>query len=192
MQSFFWPLPFNNSSKENTNHLNSCGKKEPYIDGRRASLHTQNKANISPAKSQVNRAVPTKNCKAPLKLSPFFVFCLSSQKTTLWFSERLRKSGIWCLLHLIYRSCPPFSHWGIEYPVKQVLPPVCNLSGNPRLITFFSSNIWHRREPAVHWQALCTGCCFQRFQNPALSAFMGKLLHIFLPLSLTPCAEYLH
>lgn len=137
MQSFFWPFPFTNSSKEKTNHLNSCGKKGLNIDGRRASMHTQNKANISPGKNQVNRAVPTKNSKAPLKLSSFFVFCLSSQKTKLWFSERLRKSGIWCLLHLIYRFCPPFSHWGIEYSVKQVLHPVCNLSGNPRLITFF-------------------------------------------------------
>lgn len=127
MQSFFWLLPFNNSSKENfSDHYPSVtpqrkiltiwipvGKKGLYIDGRRVSIQTQNKANISPGKNQVNRAVSTKNCKAPLKLSPFFLFCLSSQKTMLWFSERLRKSGIWCLLHLIYRFCPPFSHWGI-------------------------------------------------------------------------------
>lgn len=59
------------------------GKKGLYTDGRRASIHTQNKANTSPGKQQVNRAVPTKNFKAPLKLGPFFVFCLLSQKTTL-------------------------------------------------------------------------------------------------------------
>lgn len=65
--------------------------------------------------------------------------------------------------------------------MKQVLHPVCNHSGNPRLITFFSSNIWHRREPAVHWQAPCTGYCFQR-----LAYFTCSCLFL-----LTPCAEYL-
>lgn len=137
-----------------------AGRKGLYIDDRSASMHTQKKANIPRGKNQVNRAAATRNFKAPFTLSPSFMFSWSTQETKLQFSERLRKWGIWRLLHLIYRFCPHFPHQDIEHLVKQVLHPDSSLRGNLRLITF-SSSIWHRREPAVHWQVPCTSHGFQ-------------------------------
>lgn len=127
-QSFFWPLPFSNASKENTNHLNFCGKKD-YILMSGGHLYTHRTRQISHWERTKLQGCTDKILKL---LSNFFVFCLSRQKTTLWFSERLRKWGIWCLLHLIFTFTFNIQVFSTFFPLGHIVLCETSITFSPQ------------------------------------------------------------
>lgn len=103
------------------------------------------------------------------------------------------KPSTQCLLRLIYSFCLCFSHWDIYYVVKQVLDPVCSLSGNLRSNIFPEIFGTEGSQLYIDWYlALVTGFRMKTFlyQLSASSCAHYLTSVCLFPLALCVSTEY--